>query len=68
MLASLVGKYFRELLMGRIARYWESALGEAFGPSGYHDPVTERFVAATKQLRRQRRAPDDCFERERGQS
>ena len=68
MLASLVGKYFRELLMARIARHWESALGESFAPSGYHDPVTERFVTATRRLRRQRRTPDDCFERERGQS
>jgi ribonuclease HII len=66
MLASLVGKYLRELLMARIARHWERALGESFCPSGYHDPVTERFVAATEELRRERRMPDECFERERG--
>jgi hypothetical protein len=68
MLASLVGKYFRELLMARIARFWERALGESFDPSGYHDPITERFVTATRRLRHERRAPDDCFERERGQA
>jgi ribonuclease HII len=68
MLASLVGKYFRELLMARVARYWERALGESFRPSGYHDPVTERFVLSTRELRRRRRVPETCFERARGPS
>jgi ribonuclease HII len=62
-MASLVGKYLRELLMDRIVRY--------YGPhdlppaSGYHDPITDQFVIATESLRRSRRVPSDCFERTR---
>ena len=52
MLASLVGKWVRELLMARVAR-------------GYHDPVTARFVEATALVRQGRRVPDTCFERVR---
>lgn len=64
MLASLVGKYVRELLMGRVSSYYtsESETGPA---SGYHDPVTSRFVDATALLRRRRQVPDECFERAR---
>lgn len=58
-LASLVGKYVRELTMARIARYY--AVAE--GPSGYHDPVTDQFVDATALLRKRRQVPGDCFER-----
>ncbi len=67
MLASLIGKYVRELLMGRVARWYGPALGEdaADGPSGYNDPVTARFVEATALVRDERRVPDRCFERER---
>jgi ribonuclease HII len=65
MLASLVGKYLRELLMARIARYYAPWLAESMRPSGYHDPITERFVQATERLRRARRIPNTCFERER---
>lgn len=61
MLASLVGKYLRELMMRRIGRYW-SAPDEAL-PSGYHDPVTQRFVERTALLRKRRGLPMNCFER-----
>lgn len=61
MLASLVGKYVRELLMGQIARFYEPEEG---GPSGYHDPVTRRFIVRTSALRKQRRIPKSCFERD----
>jgi ribonuclease HII len=60
MLASLVGKYVRELLMGRIARYWRA---NQELPSGYHDPVTTRFVEETAAARKKRRLPVTCFER-----
>ncbi len=59
-LASLVGKYVRELLMGRIARYWRP---EEELPSGYHDPVTARFVEETATARKRRKLPLTCFER-----
>jgi ribonuclease HII len=62
-LASLVGKYVRELSMLRIhldLRAHVPGLGAA---SGYHDPVTTRYIAATALVRRDRMIPDDCFER-----
>jgi ribonuclease HII len=64
MLASLVGKYVRELLMSRIARYYP-AHAEAAAPSGYHDPVSAAFVKRTAAVRRDRSVPDGCFERAR---
>ncbi len=62
-MASLVGKWVRDLLMARIVRYHrehDPALPDA---SGYHDPVTARFVEATRVARRDRGLPDACFER-----
>ncbi|HEY3497066.1 MAG TPA: hypothetical protein VGK73_20345 [Polyangiaceae bacterium] len=64
MLASLVGKYVRELFMGRIGRHYQTD-PEAPRPSGYHDPVTARFVKKTALVRKRRKIPDICFERER---
>jgi ribonuclease HII len=64
MLASLVGKYVRELFMRRIASHY----GQGYSgsrPSGYHDPVSDVFVRATALVRRKSRIPDDCFERAR---
>src|SRR5439155_702385 len=46
-LASLIGKYVRELWMHRINRYWIDAAPGAEPASGYHDPITQRFVDAT---------------------
>lgn len=65
MLASLVGKYVRELLMARIPRFYAQAGDdEPATCSGYNDPVTERFVQLTLPERRRRRVPATCFERE----
>jgi len=64
MLASLIGKYVRELFMGRIAAHYP-ARDEEPRPSGYHDPVTARFVARTALVRKRRKMPDRCFERDR---
>ena len=61
MLASLVGKYLRELLMRRIGHHW-SKPGTSL-PSGYHDPVTSRFVELTARARKRRSLPLACFER-----
>jgi hypothetical protein len=73
-LASIVGKYLRELLMGRIVRYLEAArtpescsvppedpLPDA---SGYRDPNTKKLIAATELVRAHRGVPDRCFRRE----
>jgi len=67
MLASLVGKWVRELLMARIASFYEDGIDPEVpvDPSGYNDPVTARFVQATSLVRKKRRIPDTCFERER---
>jgi ribonuclease HII len=64
-MASLVGKWVRDLLMARIVRHYRDAEPNADLPdaSGYHDPVTSRFVAATRLSRKRRGLPDDCFER-----
>jgi hypothetical protein len=64
MMASLVGKYMRELLMGRIARYYLDG-DSVERPSGYHDPVTEIFVKQIGPKRRSLKIVDACFERER---
>ncbi len=64
MLASLVGKYVREILMGRIAGYYREQLNDPdLSPSGYHDPVTARFVEQTKKARKRLSIVQDCFER-----
>jgi ribonuclease HII len=60
--ASLVGKWVRELLMARIVRYYGTD-GASHRASGYHDPVTARFVEATADARLSLRVFDDCFER-----
>ncbi len=67
MLASMVGKYVRELLMARVSKFHFDAHGDAEleSVSGYHDPVTARFVKATALSRRKRDVPNDCFERAR---
>ena len=64
-MASLVGKWVRDLLMARVTRYHRAhdpTLPEA---SGYHDPVTARFVSLSALARKQRGVADVCFERTR---
>jgi hypothetical protein len=63
MLASLVGKYLRELLMARISAFYTSAIAELQPASGYHDPVTTRLIELTARRRRSLRIPDSCFVR-----
>jgi hypothetical protein len=64
MLSSLVGKYVRELFMSRIASHYPADTDDEPRPSGYHDPVTAAFVQRTALVRKKRRMPDQCFERE----
>ena len=73
-LSSLIGKYVRELFMSRIGQHYEPRTeltadgvdeNEERRPSGYHDPVTAGFVLRSALLRRKRKIPDHCFERER---
>ena len=62
-MASLVGKWARDLLMARVVRYHREDDADLPDASGYHDPVTARFVDATRLSRKRRALPDDCFER-----
>jgi ribonuclease HII len=62
-LASLVGKYLRDLLMRRITWFYRAQAPELPEASGYHDPVTKAFVAQTQAQRRKLRIADDCFAR-----
>jgi len=64
-LASLIGKYVRELFMSRIGLHYSDRESEEKRPSGYHDPITADFVVRSALLRRNRKIPDHCFERER---
>jgi ribonuclease HII len=63
-LASLVGKYVREVLMKRVVRFYRAAIPGLGDASGYNDPVTGRFVAATREARARMGVPDACFRRE----
>jgi ribonuclease HII len=63
MLASLIGKYVRELLMARIVEFYQARVQELRPCSGYHDPVTAQFVELTRGPRKHLRVPLTCFER-----
>jgi hypothetical protein len=65
MLASLVGKYLRELFVERIGQHFTTELTQLRKPSGYHDPITAQFADATEELRAKASFPQDCFERSR---
>lgn len=63
-LASLVGKWVRDHLMRRVVRWHRDRTeGELPEASGYHDPVTTRFVSSTALLRKKHRVQTECFER-----
>ena len=62
-MASMVGKWIREVMMARIVRFYGHDGDSDLDASGYHDPVTDRFVAATALVRRKKEIPDACFER-----
>ncbi len=62
-MASLVGKWLREVLMSRIVAHYRATEDGVPVASGYHDPVTTRFVALTARARHDQRIPAECFER-----
>jgi ribonuclease HII len=61
--ASMIGKYLRELAMRRLNR----GLGRdpARAASGYRDPVTARFVEETARRREELGLEERCFRRSR---
>jgi hypothetical protein len=60
-LASMVGKYVREVLMGTIVAFYRRLDPSLPDASGYRDPVTGRFVLRTAELRRRAGVADECF-------
>ena len=62
-LASIVGKYLREVCMRRIGEFYQIDTPGLKLASGYHDPVTTRFIDATQGSRRTRGIADSCFRR-----
>ncbi len=62
-LASIVGKYVREVCMHRIGEFYRNDVPELKLASGYHDPVTTRFIDATERSRRRLGIAPDCFQR-----
>lgn len=62
-LASMVGKYVRELSMERQNRFYAHHQPDLPRPSGYYDPVTQRFIEQSRRLRTRLGIVRDCFER-----
>ena len=62
-LASMVGKYVRELGMERQNRFYAHHQPSLPQPSGYYDPVTRSFIEQSRRLRTRLGIVDDCFER-----
>jgi hypothetical protein len=62
-MASLVGKYVREALMARVARFYRAEAPDLPDASGYYDPVTTTFIEGTRLARGRLAIPDTCFER-----
>jgi len=62
-LASIVGKYVRELSMRRIGEFYQRFDPELRLASGYHDRVTTRFIQSTEPSRRRLAVATDCFRR-----
>ncbi|MDB4976093.1 MAG: hypothetical protein JWN48_4434 [Myxococcaceae bacterium] len=67
-LASMVGKYIRELWMQRQNRFYRAHDQTLEDVSGYHDPVTRRFIAASAALRLSLAIDEGCFVRHSARS
>lgn len=64
-LASMVGKYVRELWMLRQNTFYQANDPALPVASGYHDPITRAHISLSKPLRRRLRIADDCYLRAR---
>jgi len=62
-LASIVGKYVREICMRRIGEFYRLGDPDLTLVSGYHDSVTNRFIEASAPSRRHLGIAPDCFRR-----
>jgi ribonuclease HII len=59
--ASMIGKYVRELTTGRIVAYYRALDPRLEDVSGYHDPRTRAFVAASAPVRHDKAIELRCF-------
>ncbi len=62
-LASMVGKYVRELGMARLMAFYRERDPTLPAASGYHDKVTARFIDGSRELRHRLAIAPECFER-----
>jgi ribonuclease HII len=62
-LASIVGKYLREICMLRIGEFYRRDVPGLQLASGYHDPITSRFIEETQPSRHHLGIVSDCFQR-----
>jgi hypothetical protein len=62
-MASLVGKWVRDVLMARVVRHHRRGDPSIPDASGYNDPKTTRLIEATSLRRQQTGLPRECFER-----
>ena len=62
-LASMLGKYVRELGMARIIEFYREHDEDLPKASGYHDSVTKRFMDGTVALRKKLQIYNGCFRR-----
>lgn len=62
-LASMLGKYVRELWMERQNRFYRQRDPSLREVSGYHDPITQAFIVASAPLRRALGIDEACFAR-----
>jgi len=63
-LASIVGKYLREISMRRIGEFYRLGHPALNLVSGYHDPLTTRFIEASEPSRLRLGIAPDCFRRQ----
>ena len=66
-LASLVGKFVREVQMARIVQFYRRNDPSLEAVSGYHDKRSKRFVETTAPQRQALAVPLDCFLRRKAQ-
>jgi hypothetical protein len=66
-LASMIGKYLRELWMLRHNRFYQAEDPQLADVSGYHDRLTRRFISASETLRKRLGVEPACFLRDSAQ-
>ncbi|MHC5039855.1 MAG: hypothetical protein ACYTHM_21320 [Planctomycetota bacterium] len=64
-LASMFGKYVREIFMARLNRYFAERIPGHLPASGYGDPVTRAFIQKALPMVREAGIPEPCFLRDR---